>query len=288
MEYQVVKKIDFNKAKAKKIGPFWYDEETDGLYHETPGFPFPVQLLISDKLRKAQVTNGMVKLPFILKGWINLDILFREIELLRMVDEGKILMHASCVNNTLIVGLPNAGKTYQTYKMRQEGGKLISEEYTILEGKTASPYKPMMRTCFSPSTVKDCGIRLSVDEQIKMFFTGLRAKLMPFMFEHAIWKEIPVSGETAKVEKIVYGSTGQEIKDWKAFAILCENEFPYMANEFLQAYALATGLDLLGIQARQRELIRRFVKGIYRDKCDSTKSKRKGCRKICGRSRKRH
>ena len=262
MEYQVVNKIPINKYEWKKIGAFLYHEGTDALYFESP-WPFPVQLLISKSLSKCKVTPGFIKLPFILKGWINLDILLREIELLKLAQEGKILMHASCVGDTLIVGLPNAGKTYQTYKSVLKGGKLISEEYTIIDKGIAHPYKPIMRSCFSAKTINDCKINVTVKDRIWLWFMTLRASLMPFMFEAAIWKNIPVSGETSKVKKIVYGSTGLEIKDWKQFAILCENEFPFMASEFLQAYSLASGFDLLGIQEKQRNLIKEFVNVVY-------------------------
>ena len=271
MEYQVVKKINFNKATAKKIGAFLYDKETDGLYFESP-WPFPVQILITDGLTKCYVTPMFIRLPFILKGWINLDILLREIELLKLVMEDRILMHASCVDNTLIVGFPNSGKTYQTYKMVSQNGDLISEEYTILRvmritdrmsSAIASPYKRIMRTCFSARTLKDCGIKTCLKEKIWLMFTSLRAWIMPFMFEAVIWKEIPASGNSTVVKKIVYGSTKEEVKDWKTFAILCENEFPFMSSEFLQAYAVATGYNLIGIQNKQRDLIKEFVNSIY-------------------------
>ena len=93
--------------------------------------------------------------------------------------------------------------------------------------------------------------------------TTIRATLFPFMYEAVIWKTIPVSGKSSKIKRIVYGSTGNEIKDWKVFAILCENEFPFMSSEFLQAYALANGLDLISIQNTQRALIKDFVDGVY-------------------------
>lgn len=267
MEYSVVSKINFNKDKAEKIGAFWYDRETDGLYHESP-WPFPVQLLISHGLTKCQVTPMFQILPFIMKGWINLDILLRKIDLLKLALTGKILMHASCVDETLIVGFPNAGKTYQTYRMVAEGGQLISEEYTVIDPyfKTAAPYRRVMRTCFSARTMNDCGIETSLREKIWLLMATLRAKLFPFMYEAVIWKEIPASGKTAPIKRIVYGSTGQEINDWKQFAILCENEFPFMASEFLQAYAFAAGLDLIGIQNKQREMIRQFIEAVNKNK----------------------
>ena len=264
MEFQVVKKIRINKDRCRKVGAFLYDPEVDGLYLESP-WPFPVQIGITDGLTKCEVTPGFLKLPFILKGWVNHDILLREIDLLKLVLTDKILMHASCVDNTLIVGFPNAGKTYQTYKSVSEGGKLISEEYTVIFNGEAHPYKKVMRTCFSARTIKDCKIYISFKEKVWLWLTTIRATLMPFMFEAVIWKQIPVSGQSAEIKKIVYGSTGVEIKDWKTFAILCENEFPFMSSEFLQAYAVATGLDLIGIQNKQREMIRRFVLHVYPD-----------------------
>lgn len=262
MDYKVVDKINFNKQKAGKIGAFFYDKETDGLFFESP-WPFPVQLLISKGLTECQVTPGFLKLPFILKGWINFDILLREIELFEFVRKDTILMHGSCYDNTLVVGFPNSGKTYQTYTSVAKGATLISEEYTLIKNKTASPYKPIMRTCFSYRTLKDSGMNLTGKENFSLLMNTIRAAIMPFMFEAVIWKEIPVSGKTAEIKKIVYGSTGVEIKDWKTFAILCENEFPFMSSEFLQAYAVASGLDLLGIQEKQRNLIREFVNAIY-------------------------
>lgn len=264
MEYSVVSKINIRRDKCQKIGAFLYDRELDGLYHESP-WPFPVQIGITDGLTKCEVTPMFLQLPFIMKGWINHDILLREIDLLKLALTGRILMHASCVDDTLIVGLPTSGKTYQTYMMVKYGGNLISEEYTIIDGHTASPYKRVMRTCFSQRTLEDCGIDIDLKEKLWLIAATMRAKLFPFMYEAVIWKEIPASGRTSQIKRIVYGSTGTEVRDWKQFAILCENEFPFMASEFLQAYALVSGLDLIGIQNKQRELIRRFVKHVYPD-----------------------
>lgn len=262
MDYAVVSRINIRRDKCIKVGAFLYDKEIDGLYHESP-WPFPVQIGITNGLTRCEVTPMFLQLPFIMKGWINHDILLREIELLKLAQEGKILMHASCVDSTLIVGFPNSGKTYQTYKDVANGGKLISEEYTIIEGTTASPYKPVMRTCFSANTMKACGIKTSLREKIWLGMATLRAWLMPFMYEAVIWKMVPASGDKAEIKKIVYGSTGREVKDWKEFAILAENEFPFMSSEFLQAYAIASGFDILGIQEKQRNLIKDFVNAIY-------------------------
>lgn len=275
MDFEVVEKISISK-KCKKIGAFLYDPEIDGLYHDSPWW-FPVQIGITHGLTKCQVTPMFLKLPFIMKGWINHDILLRMIELLKLVQEGKILMHGSCVTNNndnakgadLIVGLPNAGKTYQTYKRVSEGDDLISEEYTIIYKQSefgnwwAKPYKPVMRTCFSKKTMDVCGMKMRLQEKIWLAMATLREKLFPFMYEAVIWKEIPASGIEDKIDRIFYGSTGREVKDWKEFAILCENEFPFMASEFLQAYALATGFDLIGIQNKQRQLIKEFVNAVY-------------------------
>lgn len=262
MDYAIVKKIHINKAKCIKVGAFLYDPDKDGLYLESP-WPFPVQIGLTDGLSKCEVTPGFLRLPFILKGWVNHDILLREIDLLKLALTGKILMHASCVDNTLIVGFPNSGKTYQTYKAVSEGAELISEEYTVIFNGKAHPYKPIMRTCFSARTLKDCKIDTSFKEKLWLLGTTIRAAIMPFMFEAVIWKKIPVSGRSSEIKRIVYGSTGNEVKDWRQFAILCENEFPFMSSEFLQAYAIATGFDLLSVQAKQRNLIKDFVESVY-------------------------
>lgn len=271
MDYEVVERINIRKNKCEKVGAFLYDREIDGLYHESP-WPFPVQIGFTDGLTKCQVTPMFIKLPFIMKGWINHDILLREVKLLKLALTGKILMHGSCVDNTLIVGFPNSGKTYQTYKAVAEGGELISEEYTVISQMEsmykrwqAAPFEKVMRTCFSARTMKDCGIETSLYEKLWLACATLRATLFPFMYEAVIWKRIPVSGKSSQIKKIVYGSTGREIKSWRVFAILCENEFPFMSSEFLQAYALASGLDLLRIQETQRKLIKDFVQDVYPD-----------------------
>src|SRR3990167_2263703 len=115
MDFQVVERININHDRCEKVGAFLYDREIDGFYHESP-WPFPVQIGITDGLTKCQLTPMFLQLPFIMKGWINHDILLREIELLKLALTGKILMHGSCYDNTLVVGFPNSGKTYQTYK----------------------------------------------------------------------------------------------------------------------------------------------------------------------------
>jgi len=219
---------------------------------------------VTHGLTRCQVTPMFLKLPFLMKGWINHDILLRQIELLKLAQDGKILMHSSCVDDVLIVGLPNSGKTYQTYVSVSKGGKLISEEYTLIDTLgNAYPYKPVMRTCFSKKTMDAAGLKMTLKEMLWMFASTIRAIIFPFMYEAVIWREVPASGDYAKIKKILYGSTGREVKDWKEFAILCENEFPFMSSEFLQAYALATGFDLLGIQEKQRNLIKEFVHAVY-------------------------
>ena len=263
MDYEVVERININRANCIKVGAFLYDKEVDGLYLDVP-WPFPVQIGFTHGLTKCELTPMFLKLPFILKGWINSDILIRQIKLLKLALDGKILMHGSCYDNVLVVGFPNSGKTYQTYKAVSEGAKLISEEYTIIYDGKAHPYERVMRTCFSARTMKDCNIETSLREKLWLMAATLRAALFPFMYEAVIWKNIPVSGQASEIKKIVYGSTGREVKDWRQFAILCENEFPFMASEFLQAYAIVSGLDLLGIQETQRNLIKKFVKGVYR------------------------
>ena len=265
MQYSIVPQINIRRDKCEKIGAFLYDKEIDGLYHESP-WPFPVQIGVTHGLTRCEVTPMFLQLPFIMKGWINHDILLRQIEVIKLAQEGKILMHGSCVDNTLIVGFPNSGKTYQTYMDVAEGGELISEEYTVIDkGGRVFPYKPIMRTCFSARTMKDCDIDMTLKERAWLSVATLRAKLFPFMYEAVIWKNIKASGNSSQISNIQYGSTERKVKDWKEFAILQENEFPFMSSEFLQAYALATGFDLIGIQEKLRGLIKEFVNAVYPD-----------------------
>lgn len=263
MDYSVVPKINTSDlGEGIKIGQYIYFKKNDAIYYKAP-YPFPVEIMVSEGLSKCQVTPAFIKLPFILKGWINLDILLRMIDVMRMVMVGQLFLHASCVNDTLIVGFPNSGKTFQTIKMIKEGGDLISEEYTLINDGVAKPYKPVTRTCLSNKTINTFKWKISWKQQIHLFFTTLRAWVMPFMFEDVIWVNLYTSGKTSKVKKIVYGSTGLEVTHWTALAVLTENEFPFMSSDFLQAYAIATNFDIIEIQEKQRKLIKEFCESIY-------------------------
>lgn len=261
MYYRVVSKINISK-NAKRIGEFRYEPDMDGL-SLTAKYPFPVQLRISHGLNMVEVTPMFLKLPFILRGWINLDVVMREIDVMKLALKDKLLLHASCVDDTLYVGFPNSGKTYATYGAVSRGGKFISEEYTIIEKGVARPYRNKAKSCLSARTVKDCNMKLTAKERVGLAWRTARASLIPYMFEAAIWKSMPLSGESAKVKRIVYGSTGREVKDHREMIILTDNEFPFGSEYFMQAYALASGFDLLAVQKKHREVIREFVEGVY-------------------------
>ncbi len=270
MEYKTVSKINIDRSKCQRIGEFLYEPNTDAMFFELP-YPFPVQLLVSEGLSKIEVTPGFLRLPTILRGNINIDILCREIDVLKLILMDKLLLHASCVSGCLIVGFPQAGKTYNTYKSISEGAELISEEYTIIEKDPAklytykaSAYRKKARSCLSLKTITDCKLSLTMREEIQLFLNTCRAKLMPFMFESVIWKDIPVSGKTAQITHIVYGSSTSEIKDYRQLILLTENEFPYMSEYILECYAFITGLDLVSIQNKQRQMMEDFVKTLYR------------------------
>ena len=274
MDFSIVPKIPIFKSygEPRKIGQYLYFPNIDAIYYKAP-YPFPVEIMVSEGLSKCMVTPMFIKLPFILKGWINLDILLRLIDVMKCALMGVLFLHASCVSKrdesktfppgTLIVGFPNSGKTWLTFKMLQEGGSLISEEYTLIENGIATPYKPVTRTCISNKTIKDCGVKISWMQRIHLFFTTIRAWLMPFMFEDVIWTGLRTCGRPSKIEKIMYGSTGREVTHWKQLAILTENEFPFMASDFLQAYAIATGFDIIGVQEKQRAKIKEFYESVY-------------------------
>jgi hypothetical protein len=264
MELEIRKRISTNKD-CIKIGEFLYSAGEDSMFFSLD-YPFPVQLKVT-KLNKIEVTPGFLRLPTILRGGINIDILCRELDLIKFIQKGKLMLHASCVSDgekgTLIVGFPQAGKTYNTYKSVSEGFELVSEEYTIIKNGVASAYKPLCRSCLSAKTIKDSRIILTKKEKLSLFLNTIRAKLMPFMFESVIWLDLPVSGRSAKVENIVYGSSTELIRDPKKLILLTENEFPFMGEYLLEAYAYITGFDLIKIQERQRELIKEFVNAVY-------------------------
>jgi hypothetical protein len=262
MDYEIVKRISIDKSRCTKIGPYLYDKIKDAIYWEG-AYPFPVQIMLSDGLSKCQVTPFFTKLPYFLRAGIQLDLLMREIDLMKLVLTGSLMLHASCVDHTLIVGYPNSGKTYQTYLLAKHGGKIVSEECTLIQKNKAFPYKKTIKSCFSARTIKDCGIKLNFKERLNLWYNTVRAKLVPFIFEAVTWKTMEVSGEGSRVRKIIYGSTGEEMKDPRQLMILTDNEFPFAANEMLQAYALTSGLDIIDIQKRQRKLIKDFIYDIY-------------------------
>jgi hypothetical protein len=111
MDYSIVNKIDISKlGVGRKIGQYVYFPKNDAIYFKAP-YPFPVEIMVSEGLSKCQVTPAFIRLPFILKGWINLDILLRLIDVMKLAMMGVLFLHASCVGETLIVGFPNSGKT---------------------------------------------------------------------------------------------------------------------------------------------------------------------------------
>lgn len=259
MVLSVIPKISTNKD-CIKIGDFLYSKTEDSIFLELP-YPFKVQLKITE-LWRVEVTPGFLKLPSILRGGINFDLLCRELELINYIQSDKLLLHASCVGNnsgTLIVGFPQSGKTYNTFKSVMEGFPLVSEEYTLIYKDLAFPYKLKCRSCLSRRTIKDCGFPLTLKESVSLSLNTIRAKILPFLFEAVIWKDFPVSGKTARVDCIVYGSSNKLIKDPKQLILLTENEFPFMSESILEAYSFVSGFDLISIQDKQRKLITEFV-----------------------------
>ena len=263
MDYVIKEKISTNKD-CTKIGEFLYSKNENSIYFELP-YPFRVQLKIVD-WHKVYCTPGFKRLFTILRGNINIDLLCRELDLIKYVQEDKLLLHASCIAENgigkLRVGFPNSGKTYETYRSVADGYDLISEEYTVIYKRMASAYKPKCRSCLSAKTIGIGGFKLTNKENLLLKMTTLRSKLMPFMFEAAIWKDIAVKGTSSIVDSIVYGSTNDCIENYKDLILLTENEFPFMGEYILEAYAMASRFDLIGIQNKQRQLIYEFVNSI--------------------------
>lgn len=260
MELLEKSKISIN-SDCTRIGEYLYSKSENSIFFELT-YPFKVQLKITDWW-KVEYTPGFKWLWTILRGGINLDILCRELDLIRYIQEDKLMLHASCVSGfnscSLIVGFPNAGKTYNTFKSVSEGCDLISEEYTIVHKGVASAYKDQCRSCLSAKTIKACGFKTTLKQKIELFLNTIRAKLMPFLFEAVIWQNFDVSGKSAKINQIVYGSSDTLIKDAKKLMLLTENEFPFMGEAILEAYAFASGFDLIAIQEKQRQLMEDFV-----------------------------
>jgi hypothetical protein len=105
-------------------------------------------------------------------------------------------------------------------------------------------------------------------EKMRLATNTFRARLFPALFEAVIWKDTPTTKKNCRINSIEYGSTGQEIRDPNKVILLTENEFPFMSNPMLEAYAYISGFDLIWIQDYQRKLIKEFVNAVYPDtKC---------------------
>jgi hypothetical protein len=264
MELEIVKQINIDKKKSESIGEFFYNRDENSIAFDGPWL-FPVQLKITD-WKKIQITPAFRILPTILRGFLNPDIICRELNLIELVQQNKLLLHASCVklNNKgiLNMGFPNSGKTYETYYSLSVGGLLISEEYTIIDNGIAYPYRSIVRSCLSKITIEDCKIKTTLLERSQLFLNTIRAKLIPFLFEPVIWKEFLVSGKSTQINEIRI--KGQTIEDnlYEKLVLLTENEFPFMSEYILEAYAFMNGFNLSGIQNRQRWLLWEFVKNL--------------------------
>jgi hypothetical protein len=255
MELRIKPKISIEKVI--KISEFWYDPKEDSIFFEMP-YPFPVQLKII-ALKTIEVTPGFLRLPTILRGHINHDYLGKYLDSIQLVQEGKFLVHGSCVDNCLIVGFPESGKTYNTYKSVSEGATLISEEYTVIDGNTASAYRGECKSSLSLNTIKECGIELTAREKSILYYNFIRSKLFPYLYGPTVSKTFVPKKESSEIKYIVYGSTEDLITDYKKLIMLTDNEFPFVSEGILQAYAYITGFDLLDVQEKQRQLIKEFV-----------------------------
>lgn len=268
MEFVVSKEIRFNKNRGRRIGEFLYDEQEDSIFFDLPHL-FPCQLKIT-AWDKVEVTPWFNKLPTVLRGHVNSDFICKNLLAMECINSDKILIHGSCVDwghkAHLFVGFPQSGKTYSTYTARNKGAKLISEEHTIVDASTATahPYKKITRSCFSADTLHAAEMEISTKEEVELYLKTIRAKLLPFLYEAVIWKNIEVSGDLAKVDKILYGSTTEEV-NYRELTILTENEYPFFTEPILQAYAYAKGIDLFAYQYKQRQLIKEFVDAVNRN-----------------------
>lgn len=263
MELKVVPDITLTKG-SEKIGELYYNRGYNSIYFEMP-YPFPVKLRITN-WEYVEVTQGFRMLPTILTGGVNEDFICKELTAIEQIQNDKLLIHGSCISKgtegRLTVGFPQTGKTYTTYTNVSKGWTLISEEYTIIDKGTAYPLYESCRSCFSRKTLKDAGMKLTWKEDIALGLRTIRAKLMPFLFEAVIWKDIKVSGYSADVTSIRDGK-GNDI-DYKKLTLLTEQEYAFMTDYILCAYAYASGFDLLGVQEKQRKLIKEFCDVVNR------------------------
>ena len=168
MDLKVVPDIKCNKLQAERIGEFYYNRKENSIYFEMP-YPLPVKLKITN-WDYVEVTHGFRNLPTILTGGINEDFVCKDLEVIKHLQQGQLLLHGSCVTKgeegLLIVGFPQTGKTYGTYTRVASGWSLISEEYTVIDGTKAYPLKETVRSCFSRKTLKDAKIKITWKEEL--------------------------------------------------------------------------------------------------------------------------
>ena len=271
MELLVRPKISIKKTH--RVGEFWYDPDEDSIAYDGPFF-LPLQLKVT-KLSKIEVTPMFLKFPTILRGCIDVNLLSLLLDSIKLINEEKLLLHGSCYERDgrgiLNVGFQNTGKTYNTLKAVSEGAYLISEEYTVIdEKKRACPYKPTVRSCLSWTTIRECNIYIQPRKWVSLVLRTLRAKVLPFLFEAAVYKEFKVSRLVTSVYEIRTKGKVIEGDIAKKLTYYTENEYNFFACDMLVAYAYASGFDLFDIQLKRRTLIKFFINNVIKQTIKGT------------------
>jgi hypothetical protein len=239
-------------CKGKRIGDYLYDEDSDTIYFSLP-YPFPCKLAVRE-LTSVFVTEAMFRLPYFLI-YHNIDQLCQQLSQIELIREGKVLLHAAAWqeydgNGCIAVGLPNSGKTTTAMTKIKQGAKFCADENVIVDSKTMVVSPVRRYTSLSPILAEIIQYPLTRSQRIKFAMAKARAKLLP-VFEPNIWVDLPYPRHSFQLDNIIYLTKGKN----QSLLLLTDNEFPFLTNPLIQAYAYASGFDLQGIYDKYKEII---------------------------------
>lgn len=277
---ELKKSIEDKTGKSKRMGIFSHVESVDGIYFEQP-FLAPVQLLVKNIEKgevTVQVTPFFLRLPTFLKGGINFSYLFREILLLKLLEENHLLLHAACVEigdcGVLLPAFPNSGKTNASFRLvRETDAKFLSDEYVIVNSDGEMLAFPSACAIHS-KLIKKLNISLSTNQIINLSVKKILARLLPLLYESIIWipsykiidnKKIVTKTHVRFVVFLERGPTKIVEVDResaiKKLSIMTQHEFPICSNPVFQVYSYVNDMfDFGAYLSKERKIISNVIR----------------------------
>jgi len=257
MDYKIGLEIVKNiECKGKKVGDYYYDEETDTLSFSLP-YPFPCKFAVVG-LEKIIVTPMMLRLPTFLK-YHNIDWLRQQLFQIKLIKDDKLLLHGSAWKldgeGYLAVGFPDSGKTTSAlFAVERSNAEFCADENVIINMRM--DMIPVYRkTSLSYWLAKQIKYPLSIKQRLQYLVACTKHKLCP-LFEPNIWVDLPYARHWFKLDKLIYLNEGKG----RSLLLLTDNEFPFYVNPVIQTYAYASGWDIESIYGKYKKLIKEVEK----------------------------